>query len=124
VNSGEGNMERALMLDRGNDSNVIHTEQLDSIPVEANTSATSRLVDRGGRCNRAYGPDGQYSSEVQQRPHCLSRSASSRCVRTSVNKATSGYCAEFGTKRSRRAACPQRAPRLKHAGDWPSLVLG
>jgi hypothetical protein len=42
-------------------------------------------------------PEGQYSSEVQQRPHCLTRSASSRCVRASVNMATNGYCAEFGT---------------------------
>jgi hypothetical protein len=33
-----------------------------------------------------YGPEGQYSTEVQQRPPCLTRSASSRCVRASVNK--------------------------------------
>ena len=48
----------------------------------------------------AYGPDGQYSSEVQQRPQDLRRTASSRCVRAGVNKASNGYCAEFGTKRS------------------------
>jgi hypothetical protein len=48
---------------------------------------------------RTYGPEGEYSSEVQQRLHRLTRLASSRCVRASVNKATNGYCAEFGTMR-------------------------
>jgi hypothetical protein len=42
----------------------------------------------------------QYSSKVQQRPNCLARSPSSRCVLTSANKAPDDYCAEFGTKRS------------------------
>jgi hypothetical protein len=45
-------------------------------------------------------PEGQYSRKVQQRPHCLTRSASSRCVLSSANMARNDYCAEFGTKRS------------------------
>jgi hypothetical protein len=49
---------------------------------------------------RTDGHEGQYSSEVQQRPHCSARSASCRCVRASVNKATNGSRAEFRTKRS------------------------
>ena len=39
--------------------------------------------------------EGQYSSEVQQRAHCSARSASSKRVRASVNKATNGYYAEW-----------------------------
>jgi hypothetical protein len=47
------------------------------------------------------GPEGlKYSSKVQQRPHRTARSPLSRCVLTSANEATNGYCAEFGTKRS------------------------
>jgi transposase len=52
----------------------------------------------GGRLTNIEASDGQYSSEVQQRPRRLTRSASSRCVRASVKKARSGDCAEFGTK--------------------------
>jgi hypothetical protein len=34
------------------------------------------------------------------RPHCLTRSASSKCKRASANDSTNSYCAEFGTKTS------------------------
>ena len=47
---------------------------------------------------QTYGPGGQYSSKVQQRPHYLMRSDSSIWVPASANKATNGYCVEFGTK--------------------------
>jgi hypothetical protein len=59
---------------------------------------------------RTYRPEGQHSSEVQHRPHCLTRSVSSRCVRPSVNKATNGYCSEFGTKRVLSGADPGSTP--------------
>jgi hypothetical protein len=49
----------------------------------------------GPRTRRA-----QYSSKVQQRPHRTARSPLSRCVLTSANEVTDGYCAEFGTKQS------------------------
>jgi hypothetical protein len=63
-------------------------------------ASTAKPSDRS-RCQvETYGPEGQYSSKVQQQPDCLTRLASSRCVPASVNKATSGYCADFGTKRS------------------------
>ena len=46
-----------------------------------------------------YGPEDQWSSNVQQRPRCARRLASSRCVLASVTKALNGYCAEFETMR-------------------------
>jgi hypothetical protein len=49
-------------------------------------ASTAKPSDRSGRQVEAYGPEGQYSSEVQQRPHDLTHSASSRCVRASVKQ--------------------------------------
>ena len=77
------------------------------------------IHSRGPRrtLHQAYEPGGQYSSKVQQRPHCPMRSASSRRVRASVNKATNGYCAEFGTTNGTATVlsrdgccCPSRPP--------------
>jgi hypothetical protein len=69
---------------------------LDPKTVETIQAPHLPLLDPGGRFALAYGPEGQYSSKVQQRPHCLTRSASARWVRASVNMARSGFCAEFG----------------------------
>ena len=52
-----------------------------STTLTAQTSAAS-----GGRLTNIEASEGQYSSEVQQRPRRLTRSASSRCVRASVKR--------------------------------------
>ena len=68
---------------------------------DADKAALMLLLRRGEVTEPAPTKQGcQYSSKVQQRPHCLTRSASSRSVRASVNNGTNGYCAEFTPKRS------------------------
>jgi hypothetical protein len=57
---------------------------------------------------------------VQQRPHYLTRSASSSCVSNSDNRATNGYCAEFGTKRSQvQILSPRPLSGLVNSGISP-----
>ncbi len=91
--------------------------------VAANLRGT--VAQAHGAAARTYGPEGQYSSEVQQRPHDLTHSASSRCMRASVNKASCGYCAEFGTKRSQvQILSPrqQNAWSASYSGFWTEAV--
>ena len=70
---------------------------------------------------QAYEPGGQYSSNVQQRPHCLMRSASSGSVLARANNGTNGHRAEFGTLSS--SGNPQSLAATKTYedlfGTWP-----
>jgi hypothetical protein len=86
-------MRRSESNERRPNDRVLQTRQLSS-PTYEEPSSTPH-----GASARTYGPKGQYSSEIQQRPHCSARSASSKRVRASVNKATNGCCAEFGDDR-------------------------
>ena len=89
---------KACWTDRNRDSNVAEKGPVGGEPVGYSSRRQRIVMDCGTGPARTYGSEGQYSSEVQQRPRRLTRSASSRCVRASVKKARSGDCAEFGTK--------------------------